>query len=137
MGKSGSTDDLQKKVTTTQANPFSKFLKIFSVDSAFPEHKRPYEEGDVDREEAKEADKAAGKAKDGRSSPLLASKRQKLDDSEHSGDDEDGEVETSTLAKIIESAPEWVPVAAGAAAMAAIAVMVALRINAATGGSNK
>ena len=136
MGKSGSTDDLQQKKVTSQANPFSKFLKIFSVEAAFPQHKRPYEEGEVDREEAKEADKAAGKAKDGRISPLT-SKRQKLDDSEHGENDDDDGGGKSTIAKLIESAPEWVPVAAGAAAMAAIAVMVALRINAATGGSNK
>ena len=128
--KNNNTGNDSQKKETTQANPFSKFLKIFSVDAAYPEHKRPYEEGDVDREEV-EADKAAGKAKDGRNSPLQ-SKRQKLDDSERS-DEENEESIQATIAKIIEGAPEWVPVAAGAAAVAAIAVMLVVRIT----GSNK
>jgi hypothetical protein len=140
MGKSGSAGDPPKK-DTPQANPFSKFLKIFSVDREEAKyHKRPYEEGDVDREEAVEADKAAGKGAvatsvGGRNSPSgLVSKRQKLDDD---GDRASKEPKKSMMESIVESAPEWVPVAAGAAAMAVIAVMVALRINAATGGSNK
>jgi hypothetical protein len=160
-----------KKEGATQPNPFTKFLKAFSVEPAFPHHKRAYEEGDIDREEATASATAAASestAKTGPSSssssstPLLSgrispavvmphndSKRMKLDESSTTGGagttDKDGYSSSNNNNKLLllsssvaswakESVPEWVPMAVGATAMAAVAVMIAFRLTS-NGGS--
>lgn len=144
---SGSSDDesgeKKKKKETPQPNPFSKFLRVFSVEPQYPHHKRSYEEGEIDREEAAVEKKATSTAAtSGRHSPSVViaahndSKRQKLDDSTH---DQEGFSEKckAMLSFVVESLPEWVPMATASAAMAAVAVMVALKISAMSSGGSK
>jgi hypothetical protein len=140
-GGDGSNDDEQggtkKKKEPPQPNPFSKFLRVFSVEPTYPHHKRSYEEGAIDREEAVTTEKIgipASTATGGRHSPSVViaahneSKRQKLDDAQHDQNSLSDKGK-AILSSWMESMPEWVPVVTASAAMAVVAVFVALKIS--------
>lgn len=139
--KMASSDDPnQKKKETSQPNPFSKFLRAFSVEPVFPHHKRAYEEGEIDREEAAASAAAAAAegsadntlSSSGRNSPSgLVNKRFKLDDkaADKSTAARDTSFSASWWSTMSESLPEWAPMVTAAAAMATVAVVVALKLN--------
>lgn len=137
-GGDSSDDEKAEKKPKPQPNPFSKFLRVFSVEPEYPHHKRSYEEGAIDREEeaATSAEKATTAASTGgRHSPTMVSKRQKLDDSSH--EESFAEKGKAIFSTLVENMPEWVPMATASAAMAVVAAIVALKISSLTSGGSK
>ncbi|KAG7349040.1 hypothetical protein IV203_011637 [Nitzschia inconspicua] len=156
--KGNSDEEESSERNKPQPNPFSRFLRVFSVEPEYPHHKRAYEESEIDREvvvDTADTNKTVVAATataatttptivtSGRHSPSVViaahndSKRQKLSDESHDTDtDTFSQKGKVFLSSLVQNMPEWVPVATASAAMAAVAVMVALKLNAITSGAN-
>ncbi|KAG7374790.1 hypothetical protein IV203_013885 [Nitzschia inconspicua] len=150
-----SNEEESSKKKKPQPNPFSRFLRVFSVEPEYPHHKRAYEESEIDREVVDTVDTnktvtatattttpTTTIATSGRHSPSVViaahndSKRQKLSDESHDTKNTFSQKGKVFLSSLVEKMPEWVPLATASAAMAAVAVMVALKLNAITSGAN-
>jgi hypothetical protein len=153
------------KKSTPQPNPFSKFLRVFSVEPAFPHHKRAYEESDVDAQQQQQqqvpsvapetgthdtgpvTSAATSSSSEGRSSPASMvtshneSKRMKLDDatSQNTNENDRSDIKNALLwlSSLVEAMPEWVPTVAATAGMTVVAVMVAWKFSTLSSGPSK
>lgn len=89
------------------ANPFSRFLSVFSVEPSFPSHKRPYEPSPselLDDDDDKEDKKNQTATTADRKHYVLEAKRAKIDPSAAANDDND-DAKQSVLATILLS--QW------------------------------